>query len=178
MERTAGEFSGMLVKARRGGKITYVDAQRIIIDNSDEYELQSFRQLNERTCQTHRPIVSLGQQVEAGQIIADGSSTSEGQLAIGKNVLVGFNTFDGYNFEDAIVVNERLVKDDTFTSIHIESFEVEVRDTKLSEEFTPDIPTCPRSLKNLDDVGIIRDGARVGSGTSSSARSAPRASPS
>ena len=166
MERTAGEFSGMLVKARRGGKITFVDAQRIIIDNSDEYELQSFRQLNERTCQTHRPIVALGQQVEAGQIIADGSSTSDGQLAIGKNVLVGFNTFDGYNFEDAIVVNERLVKDDTFTSIHIESFEVEVRDTKLGrEEFTPDIPNVSeKQLKNLDDVGIIRDGARVGPG--------------
>ena len=166
MERTAGAFSGMLVKARRSGTITFVDAERIIIDNADEYELQSFRQLNERTCQTHRPIITLGQEVEAGQIIADGASTCNGELAIGKNVLVGFNTFDGYNFEDAIVVSERLVMEDTFTSIHIESFEVEVRDTKLGrEEFTPDIPNVSeKQLKNLDDVGIIREGARVGPG--------------
>jgi DNA-directed RNA polymerase subunit beta len=166
MERTAGAFSGMLVKARRSGTITFVDAQRIIIDNADEYELQSFRQLNERTCQTQHPIIKLGQEVEAGQIIADGASTCNGELAIGQNVLVGFNTFDGYNFEDAIVVSERLVKEDTFTSIHIESFEVEVRDTKLGrEEFTPDIPNVSeKQLKNLDEVGIIREGARVGPG--------------
>ena len=166
MEQTAGKFSGMLVKARRGGKITSVDSERIIIDNADEYELQKFRQLNERTCQSQRPIVALGQQVETGQIIADGSSTVDGQLAIGKNALVAFNTFDGYNFEDAIVISHRLVKDDVFTSIHIESFEVEVRDTKLGrEEFTPDIPNVSeKQLKNLDDVGIIRHGARVGPG--------------
>ncbi len=166
MERTAGEFSGMLVKARRGGSITYVDAKKIIIDNADEYELETFRQLNERTCQTHTPLVTLGQKVKTGQILADGASTREGELAIGKNVLVAFNTFDGYNFEDAIVCSERLVKDDIFTSIHIESFDVEVRDTKLGrEEFTPDIPNVSeKQLKNLDDRGIIRHGARVGPG--------------
>ena len=166
MEQIAGEYSGMLVKARRGGIITSVDSERIIIDNADEYELQKFRQLNERTCQSQRPIIKLGEKVETGQIIADGASTVDGQLAIGKNALVAFNTFDGYNFEDAIVISHRLVKDDIFTSIHIESFEVEVRDTKLGrEEFTPDIPNVSeKQLKNLDDVGIIRHGARVGPG--------------
>ena len=166
MEQIAGNYSGMLVKARRGGVITSVDSERIIIDNADEYELQKFRQLNERTCQSQRPIIKLGEKVETGQIIADGASTVDGQLAIGKNALVAFNTFDGYNFEDAIVISHRLVKDDTFTSIHIESFEVEVRDTKLGrEEFTPDIPNVSeKQLKNLDDVGIIRHGARVGPG--------------
>jgi len=166
MEQTAGNYSGMLIKARRGGTITTVDSERIIIDNADEYDLQKFRQLNERTCQSQRPIVKLGEKVETGQIIADGASTVDGQLAIGKNALVAFNTFDGYNFEDAIVISHRLVKDDVFTSIHIESFEVEVRDTKLGrEEFTPDIPNVSeKQLKNLDDVGIIRHGARVGPG--------------
>ena len=166
MEQTAGNYSGMLIKARRGGTITAVDSERIIIDNADEYDLQKFRQLNERTCQSQRPIIKLGEKVETGQIIADGASTVDGQLAIGKNALVAFNTFDGYNFEDAIVISHRLVKDDVFTSIHIESFEVEVRDTKLGrEEFTPDIPNVSeKQLKNLDDVGIIRHGARVGPG--------------
>ncbi len=166
MERVAGEYSGMIVKARRGGEITYVDSQRIIIDNADEYLLESHRQLNERTCQKHSPIISLGQKVEAGQILADGSSTIDGELAIGKNALVAFNTFDGYNFEDAIVISERLVKDDVLTSVHIESFDVEVRDTKLGrEEFTDDIPNVSeKQLKNLNDTGIIREGARVGPG--------------
>ncbi|MDG2422933.1 MAG: DNA-directed RNA polymerase subunit beta [Phycisphaerales bacterium] len=166
MERVAGEYSGMIIKARRGGEITFVDSERIIIDNADEYTLESHRQLNERTCQKHRPIVKLGQQVETGQIIADGSSTEDGELAIGKNALVAFNTFDGYNFEDAIVISERLVKDDVFTSVHIESFDVEVRDTKLGrEEFTEDIPNVSeKQLKNLNETGIIRCGARVGPG--------------
>ena len=166
MERVAGEFSGMIIKARRGGEVTYVDSERVIIDNADEYLLESHRQLNERTCQKHSPIVSLGQKVEAGQILADGSSTKDGELAIGKNALVAFNTFDGYNFEDAIVISERLVKDDVLTSVHIESFDVEVRDTKLGrEEFTDDIPNVSeKQLKNLNDTGIIREGARVGPG--------------
>jgi DNA-directed RNA polymerase subunit beta len=128
--------------------------------------LQTFRQLNERTCQTQKPVINLGDIVEAGQILADGASTKMGQLAIGKNVLVGFNTFDGYNFEDAIVISERLVKDDVFTSVHITSMDVEVRDTKLGrEEFTDDIPNVSeKQLKNLDERGIIRLGARVGPG--------------
>ncbi len=166
MEEIAGKHSGMLVKARRGGTVTAVDAQRIIIDNADEYVLRKFVGLNERTCQNQRPIVKLGQKVKAGDIIADGASTHFGELAIGKNALVAFNTFDGYNFEDAIVISERLVKDDAFTSIHIDSFDVEIRETKLGrEEFTRDIPNVSeKALRNLDEHGVIRIGARVGPG--------------
>jgi DNA-directed RNA polymerase subunit beta len=166
MERVAGSHSGMLVKAKRGGTVTFVDSERVIIDNADEYELRKFVGLNERTCQTQKPVVKPGQVVEDGAILADGASTVMGQLAIGKNVLVAFNTFDGYNFEDAIVISEQLVKDDVFTSIHIESFDVEIRETKLGrEEFTRDIPNVSeKMLRNLDDDGIIRIGARVGPG--------------
>ncbi|HHN77484.1 MAG TPA: DNA-directed RNA polymerase subunit beta [Phycisphaerales bacterium] len=163
MERAVGQNTGMCVKAARGGTVTYADSQRIIIDNSDEYVLRKFVGLNERTCQSQKPIVSAGDKVKAGQIIADGASTKLGELAIGKNVMVAFNTFDGYNYEDAIVINERLVKDDTFTSIHIDSFDVEIRETKLGrEEFTRDIPNVSeKMLRNLDENGIIRVGARV-----------------
>jgi DNA-directed RNA polymerase subunit beta len=166
MEKIVGNYSGMIVKAKRGGKVTYADSRRILIDNSDEYILKTFRRLNERTCQTQKPIVKLGDKIKKGQIIADGASTVDGELAIGKNVLVAFNTFDGYNFEDAIVISERLVKDDVFTSIHIDSHEVEVRDTKLGkEEFTCDIPNVSeRQLMNLNEEGVIRLGARVGPG--------------
>jgi len=166
MERVSGQFSGMIVKAERGGVITEVDASHIVIDNADEYPLRKFVGLNERTCQNQRSVVRLGQRVKAGDILADGASTVMGELAIGKNVLVAFNTFDGYNFEDAIVISERLVRDDVFTSIHIESFEVEIRDTKLGrEEFTRDIPNVSEKLlRNLDENGVIRVGARVGPG--------------
>ncbi len=163
MERVVGRSSGMIVRAERAGIVTFVDAERIIIDNADEYALRKFVGLNEKTCQNQKPIVQLKQKVKAGEILADGASTSQGELAIGKNVLVAFNTFDGYNFEDAIVISERLVKDDTFTSIHIESFDVEVRETKLGrQEFTADIPNVSESaLRNLDEHGVIRVGARV-----------------
>jgi DNA-directed RNA polymerase subunit beta len=166
MEKTVGDYSGMIIKAKRGGTVTFVDAQRIIIDNADEYELRKFVGLNERTCQNQKPIVRLGERVKNDQIIADGASTAQGELAIGKNVLVAFTTFDGYNFEDAIVISERLVKDDVFTSIHIESFDVEIRETKLGqEEFTRDIPNVSeKMLRNLDEDGVIRIGARVGPG--------------
>ncbi|MBX3361528.1 MAG: DNA-directed RNA polymerase subunit beta [Phycisphaeraceae bacterium] len=166
LEKDIGKYSGMVVRAKNGGTVTYADAQRIIIDNSDEYVLRKFVGLNERTCLNQRPIVEPGQKVEKGQILADGASTRHGELAIGKNVLVAFNTFDGYNFEDAIVINERLVKDDVFTSIHIDSFDVEIRETKLGrEEFTRDIPNVSeKMLRNLDESGIIRIGARVGPG--------------
>jgi DNA-directed RNA polymerase subunit beta len=166
MEQIAGNYSSMLVKAKRGGTVTQVDAERIIIDNADEYVLRKFAGLNERTCQTQKPVVKLGQHVKAGEIIADGASTTRGQLAIGRNALVAFNTFDGYNFEDAIVISERLLKDDAFTSIHIDAFDVEVRETKLGrEEFTRDIPNVSeRMLRNLDENGVIRIGARVGPG--------------
>ena len=163
LERDIGRNSGMVVKARNAGTVTYVDAQRIIIDNSDEYVLRKFVGLNERTCLNQKPRVTPGQKVTKGQIIADGASTFQGELSIGKNVMVAFNTFDGYNFEDAIVISERLVRDDVFTSIHIDSFEVEIRETKLGrEEFTRDIPNVSeKMLRNLDEHGIIRLGARV-----------------
>ncbi|MCH8824097.1 MAG: DNA-directed RNA polymerase subunit beta [Planctomycetes bacterium] len=166
MEREVGAHSGMIVKARRSGTITAVDGQHIIIDNADEYQLRTFVGLNERTCQHQQPLVKLGDTVEAGQIIADGAATKNGELAIGKNVIVSFSTFDGYNYEDAIVISERLVKRDIFTSIHIESFDVEVRETKLGrEEFTRDIPNVSEKvLRNLDEFGVIRTGARVGPG--------------
>ncbi|MCL4219931.1 MAG: DNA-directed RNA polymerase subunit beta [Phycisphaerales bacterium] len=166
LEKEIGRNSGMVIKARRGGTVTAVDAQRIIIDNADEYVLRKFVGLNERTCLNQKPVVELGQKVKAGDVIADGASTHRGELSIGKNVLVAFNTFDGYNFEDAIVMSERLLKDDTFTSIHIDAFDVEIRDTKLGrEEFTRDIPNVSeKMLRNLDDNGIIRIGARVGPG--------------
>src|SRR5262249_47816544 len=141
MERAVAENSGMVVKARKSGKVTYVDAQRIVLDDTDEYELRKFVGLNERTCLNQRPIVKPGERVKAGQIIADGAATHQGELSLGRNVLVAFMTFDGYNFEDAILISERLVKNDAFTSIHIESHDIEIRETKLGrEEFTRDIP--------------------------------------
>ncbi|QOJ18566.1 MAG: DNA-directed RNA polymerase subunit beta [Phycisphaeraceae bacterium] len=166
MEKVVGPYSGMVVRAKNGGVVTYVDADRVIIDNSDEYELRKFRGLNERTCLNQKPVVKMGQRVKKGDILADGASTVQGELSIGKNVLVAFNTFDGYNFEDAIVISERLVKDDVFTSIHIDAFDVEIRETKLGrEEFTRDIPNVSeKMLRNLDEHGVIRIGARVGPG--------------
>ncbi len=163
MEQHIPTYSGMLVRARNAGTVTYVDAKQIVIDNADEYVLRKFVGLNERTCQNQKPIVRLGQKVEQGQTLADGAATQNGELALGKNVLVAFNTFDGYNFEDAIVINERLVKNDTFTSIHIEDFDVEIRETKLGrEEFTCDIPNVSeKMLSMLDEHGIIRTGAYV-----------------
>src|SRR5262245_30551908 len=166
IEKAVGHNSGMVIKARNGGTVTSVDSERVIIDNADEYVLRKFVGLNERTCLNQRPVVKLGQKVEKNQVLADGASTRLGELSIGKNVLVAFNTFDGYNFEDAIVINERLVKDDVFTSIHIDAFDVEIRETKLGrEEFTRDIPNVSeKMLRNLDESGIISLGARVGPG--------------
>jgi DNA-directed RNA polymerase subunit beta len=166
MEKPVGHNSGMVVKAKNPGTVTFVDAERVIIDNSDEYVLRKFAGLNERTCLNQKPIVKVGQKVVKGDILADGPSTRLGELAIGKNVLVAFNTFDGYNFEDAIVINERICKDDVFTSIHIDAFDVEIRETKLGrEEFTRDIPNVSeKMLRNLDENGVIRLGARVGPG--------------
>jgi DNA-directed RNA polymerase subunit beta len=163
MEVPVGMNSGMVVKAKRGGTVTSADSERVIIDNSDEYELRKYVGLNERTCLNQKVRVKPGDVVAEGDVIADGASTLNGELAIGKNILVAFNTFDGYNFEDAIVISERLVKDDAFTSIHIDSFDVEIRETKLGrEEFTRDIPNVSeKMLRNLDENGVIRVGARV-----------------
>jgi DNA-directed RNA polymerase subunit beta len=164
MEKPVAQNSGMVVRAERGGVITYVDSSRILIDNADEYVLRKFVGLNERTCLNQKPIVRKGQRVKKGQIIADGAATHQGELALGRNVLVAFLTFDGYNFEDAIVISQRLVKEDIFTSIHIEEYDVEIRETKLGrEEFTRDIPNVSeRALANLDENGVVRVGTRVG----------------
>ncbi len=166
MERVVAENSGMVIRSRKDGKITYVDALRIVIDDVDEYELRKFRGLNERTCLNQKPLVKLGDRVKKGQIIADGPSTRDGELALGKNILVAFLIYDGHNFEDAIVISERVVHEDTFTSIHVEDYEVEVRETRLGrEEFTRDIPNVSeRALRNLDESGVIRIGTRVGAG--------------
>src|SRR5207249_4392808 len=145
-----------------GGTITYVDAERIKVDER-EYTLRKFVGLNERTCLNQKPIVKIGQKVKDGTILADGAATYHGELSLGRNVLVAFMSWEGYNFEDAIIISEKLVKDDTYTSIHIEEFEIEIRETKLGrEEFTRDIPNVsPRALANLDDTGIVRVGTFV-----------------
>jgi DNA-directed RNA polymerase subunit beta len=166
MERPVAQNSGMVVRAERSGVVTAVDATRLLIDNADEYVLRKFVGLNERTCLNQKPIVKKGQRVKKGQILADGAATHQGELALGRNVLVAFMTFDGYNFEDAIVISQRLVKEDIFTSIHIEEYDVEIRETKLGrEEFTRDIPNVSeRALANLDENGVVRVGTRVGPG--------------
>src|SRR5215204_6558504 len=166
MEKPVAANSGMVVRAERAGVVTYVDSMRILIDNADEYILRKFHGLNERTCLNQKPIVKKGARVKKGQILADGAAVHQGELALGRNVLVAFMTYDGYNFEDAIVISQRLVKEDTFTSIHIEEYDVEIRETKLGrEEFTRDIPNVSeRALGNLDENGIVRIGTRVGPG--------------
>jgi DNA-directed RNA polymerase subunit beta len=162
LEKDVAVNSGMVVRADRGGTVTYVDAERIRIDER-EYALRKFVGLNERTCLNQKPIVKLGQKVKRGQVIADGAATHNGELALGRNVLVAFMAWDGYNFEDAIIISEKLVKEDTYTSIHIEEFEIEIRETKLGkEEFTRDIPNVsPKALGNLDELGIVRIGTFV-----------------
>src|SRR5206468_5717412 len=144
------------------GTVSYVDGQRIKVDDR-EYVLRKFVGLNERTCLNQKPIVRLGQKVKKNQIIADSAATHHGELSLGRNVLVAFMSWDGYNFEDAIIISERLVKNDTYTSIHIEEFEAEIRETKLGkEEFTRDIPNVsPKALGNLDEHGIVRVGTFV-----------------
>lgn len=166
MEKHVPTNSGMVIKAERAGVVTYCDAKRIVIDNSDEYVLRKNAGLNDKTCLTQKPLVKVGERVKKDHIMADGPACDKGELALGKNVLVAFMTYDGYNFEDAIVISEKLVKKDTFTSIHIEEFDIEIRETKLGrEEFTRDIPNVSeKALKNLDDVGVVRIGTRVGPG--------------
>ncbi len=174
MEGVVARDSGVTVVARRSGIVEDVDATRIVIraqDGSDGgsdspvdiYKLTKFQRTNQNTCYNQRPIVRRGDLVEEGQIIADGPATEMGELALGKNIMVAFMPWGGYNFEDSILVSERLVKDDVFTSIHIEEFEVMARDTKLGkEEITRDIPNVgEEALRNLDESGIIRIGAEV-----------------
>ena len=162
LERDVARNSGMVIKAEKAGTVTYVDATRIRVDERD-YVLRKFVGLNERTCLNQKPIIKLGQKVKKGQIMADGAATHQGELALGRNVLVAFMAWDGYNFEDAIIISEKLVKEDTYTSIHIEEFEIEIRETKLGrEEFTRDIPNVsPKALANLDEHGVVRLGTFV-----------------
>jgi len=162
MEKNVAEDSSMVVRARRAGTVSYVDANRIEI-GSETYAMRKFVGLNERTCQNQKPIVTIGQRVEKGDVIADGAATLNGELALGRNVLVAFMTFDGYNFEDAIIISEELVKEDSYTSIHIEEFDIEIRETKLGrEEFTRDIPNVSeKALRNLDESGIVQIGTYV-----------------
>ncbi|HEV3083059.1 MAG TPA: DNA-directed RNA polymerase subunit beta [Gemmataceae bacterium] len=162
LEKDVAYNSGMLVRAEKSGTVTFVDAERIRIDER-EFVLRKFVGLNERTCLNQKPIVKMGQKVKKGQVIADGAATHNGELSLGRNVLVAFMAWDGYNFEDAIIISEKLVKEDTYTSIHIEEFEIEIRETKLGkEEFTRDIPNVsPKALSNLDERGIVRIGTFV-----------------
>ena len=177
MESVVARDSGYLAIAQRDGIVESVDARRIVVRAGgkgkdekkkssrilDTYDLVKFQRTNQNTCITQTPIVRVGQPVKEGQVLADGPSMDRGELALGKNVLVAFMPWGGYNYEDAILLSEKMVKDDTFTSIHIEEFEVEARDTKLGkEEITRDIPNLgDEALRNLDESGIVRIGAEV-----------------
>ena len=170
MEYKAAVDSGVVVLAKRGGIVSKVSAKKveILADNgeTDVYELIKFMRSNQGTCINQRPVVEIGERVEEGSVIADGPATSQGEISLGKNALVGFMTWEGYNYEDAVLLNEKMVRDDVYTSIHIEEHEVEARDTKLGpEEITRDIPNVGEdALANLDENGIIRIGAEVHSG--------------
>jgi len=180
LEATVARDSGAVVLAKRGGVVDLVDGERIIVRvegedletgeqkefGADIYQLTKFRRSNQNTCITQKPVVRQGQRVRKGDVLADGPSTERGELALGRNVLVAFMPWRGYNFEDAILISEKLVKEDYFTSIHIEEFEIEARDTKLGpEEITRDIPNVSESaLKDLDEAGIVRIGAWVKAG--------------
>ncbi|MDN3509739.1 MAG: DNA-directed RNA polymerase subunit beta [Candidatus Jettenia sp. CY-1] len=163
MEKVVAQNSSMTIQAENAGAVTKVTASEIIIDDRDVYKLRKFVGLNEGTCLNQKPIVAEGQKVKKGEVITDGAATCNGELSLGRNVLVAFMTWDGYNFEDAIVISEALLKDDRFTSIHREEFEVEIRETKLGrEEFTRDIPNVSeKALRNLDENGVIRVGTKV-----------------
>ncbi|MBR5922984.1 MAG: DNA-directed RNA polymerase subunit beta [Clostridia bacterium] len=170
MEYKAAIDSGVVVLAKRAGTVTYVSADTIKIrakdGEIDEYNLIKFLRSNHATCINQKPIVSVGQKISANEVIADGPATSNGEISLGRNALIGFMTWEGYNYEDAVLLNERLVRDDVYTSIHIEEYEIESRDTKLGkEEITRDIPNVGEdALKDLDERGIIRIGAEVKSG--------------
>ncbi|NLC18260.1 MAG: DNA-directed RNA polymerase subunit beta [Clostridiales bacterium] len=170
IEAKAAIDSGVCVLAKKDGVVERVTAKEIVIRNDDNskstYRLIKFSKSNQGTCINQRPIVSKGERIKAGQVIADGPSTSNGELALGKNPLIGFMTWEGYNYEDAVLISERLVQEDIYTSIHIEEYEAEARDTKLGpEEITRDVPGVgEEALKDLDERGIIRIGAEVRAG--------------
>ncbi len=171
MEYKAGVDSGVAVLAKAAGTVTAVSADRVAIQRdedgeTDTYKLIKFMRSTQGTCTNQRPVVSQGQHVEKGEVVADGPSTCNGEISLGKNVLIGFMTWEGYNYEDAVLINEKVVRDDVFTSIHVEEYEVEARDTKLGpEEITRDIPNVGEdALKDLDERGIIHIGAEVRAG--------------
>ena len=170
MEYKAAVDSGVVVVAKHGGVVTKVSADRVTVltdsGEVDEYELIKFMRSNQGTCVNQRPIVNAGERVEEGDVIADGPATAGGEVALGKNALIGFMTWEGYNYEDAVLINEKLVRDDVYTSIHIEEYSTEARDTKLGpEDITRDIPNVgDDALKDLDENGIIRVGAEVTAG--------------
>ncbi len=171
METKAAVDSGVCVVAKRAGRVELSESKRIVIiadeDKArDEYILSKFARSNQSNCYNQRPIVFKGDHVEAGEVIADGASTSDGELALGKNPLIGFMTWEGYNYEDAVLLSERLVQDDVYTSIHVEEYETEARDTKLGpEEITRDVPGVgDEALRDLDERGVIRIGAEVRAG--------------
>ena len=173
MEGKCAYDSGVLVKARRAGEVVYVTSHAIHIkpkgarsaSDLDTYTLVKYQRTNQDTCFIQKPVVSLGDKVDEGQVIADGPATHQGELALGRNVLVGFVPWNGYNFEDAILISEKVVKEDIFTSVHIKEFTIDVRETKLGpEKITRDIPnTSEKALDQLDEEGIVRVGAKVGS---------------
>lgn len=170
MEYKAAYDSGVMVIANRGGKVCRLSADKIEIETKggeiDSYDLIKFSGSNQGTCINQRPIVELHQEVSDGEVIADGPATSNGEVSLGKNALIGFMTWEGYNYEDAVLINEKIVREDVYTSIHIEEYEVEARDTKLGpEEITRDITNVgDDALKDLDEFGVIRVGAEVHSG--------------
>ena len=170
IEYRAAIDTGDVVIAKRAGDVVYVDAEQIVVQSKqgerDEYSLQKFQRSNQGTLIHQKPRITAGQKITEGQLLADGSVTDQGEMALGKNLTVAFMSWEGYNFEDAIILSERLVKDDVLTSIHIEEYEVDARTTKLGdEEITRDIPNrSEESLRNLDDRGIVRIGAEVQSG--------------
>ena len=166
IEAIAARDSGVVICAKADGVVDYVDACKIIVKNAkgtDTYYLEGFDRSNMGTCYHQKPIVRKGDKVKVGEVIADGPSTDQGEMALGKNLTIAFVNYDGYNYEDAVILNERLVNDDVFTSIHIKDYEIECRDTKLgAEEFTRDIPNVSEEArKNLDENGIIRIGTEV-----------------
>jgi len=164
-EKAVARNSGMVVRAEEDGTVNHVDSSRIVIGQKT-YRLKKFRGLNQKTCLNQRPTVRVGQRVKAGDVIADGAATSNGELALGKNVLVAFLPWEGYNFEDAILISENLLKTEAYTSVHIEVFEAEIRETKLGkEEFTRDIPNVSeQQLRHLDENGVILEGTLVSPG--------------
>ena len=169
VECVAAKYSGSTIVAKADGVVTYADAKKVVVKNAggkDTYYLANFEGNNAGACTNHIPIVHTGDKIKAGQVIADGPSTDLGELALGKNMTVAFTTYNGYNYEDAVILNERLVKDDVYTSLHIEMYEVECRDTKLGpEEITRDIPNVgEEARKNLDAEGIVRIGTEVKEG--------------